>query len=166
MPEADARGVFGIIRKMGGDFQIEPSVKWIVVAEPLVCPTWRPMCNRIGPGFGKPDHRGCPHCNGTGLPDVQIVSHTTIVAGWDVQHRVLVTEHGVVTIGAAVPIVSMTSASADDFDLDRFILAPVRRGGTIVMPVLSDGVEYLITDEFGAQDVAAGAWAHPVTVVS
>lgn len=27
-----------------------------------VCETLRPICNRIGPNFGKPDHSGCPDC--------------------------------------------------------------------------------------------------------
>jgi hypothetical protein len=29
------------------------------------CDTWRPICNRIGTGFGKPDHNGCPDCHGS-----------------------------------------------------------------------------------------------------
>lgn len=30
------------------------------------CESWRPVCNRIGPNFGKPDHNGCSDCGSTG----------------------------------------------------------------------------------------------------
>jgi len=39
---------------------------WKVESPDRPCDSFRPVCNRIGPGFGKPDHRGCPDCNGTG----------------------------------------------------------------------------------------------------
>jgi len=155
MPEADARGVFGIIRKMGGEFQIEPSVKWIVVAEPLVC--W--LCG--GSGRMGDANEGeievwpkCPDCNGTGLPDVEIVSEH-----YGVYKRIIVVPRGVVTIGAAV-------------------LISQRDGGEVVRPLIEvnrhddhrpEGVYLLegglvtnITEQFGSQTVTPGMWAHPI----
>ena len=136
-----------------------PSVKWIVVAGPLACE----RCGGSGripspwsPNDMECEVSACPDCHGTGLPDVQIVSDKR--DQWIDEG----TSHGVVTVGAAVLIVSMTAACADGFDLDRFILAPVSHGETIVMPVLSDGVEIQITDQFGSQAVTPGHYAHPI----
>ena len=135
---------------------IPPSVKWIVAAEPFACRT----CRGKGWWWFRTVQHDCTDCKGTGLPDVRIVSVRT--ERWGEGHIKTTTPHGVVPIGVAVPIVTMTSASADDFDLDRFIVAPVRHGETIVMPVLSNGVEYHITDEFGSQVAMPGMWAHPI----
>lgn len=44
---------------------------WRWVDLTLPCETVRPIHNRIGPDFGKPDHRSCPDCVG-GVPLVEI----------------------------------------------------------------------------------------------
>ena len=159
MAEADARGVFGIIRKMGGDYQIDPSVKWIVVAEPLVCG----VCGGMGWDHNG-GHGNCTECNGNGLPDVQIVSHTTIVAGWDVQHRLLATVHGVVTIRAAVPIVDFNTCRSprpEHICVGDMTDLGIPGNGVIHVTNLHD-VARNITDEFGSQAVTPGHYAHPI----
>ena len=144
MAEDDARGVFPEEMDMGHPdprtYTSQPTVKWIIVAEPFVV-------------------------DGAGLPDVEIVSYNRIVDGYGWAKTV----HGVVTIGATVPIhgecpdykpahhICHGWAGSDDPPVWFLHLAEADDEGR---------TEIQITDEFGGQDVAAGSWAHPVTVVS
>jgi len=62
-----------------GDVQTIEGVSEILFDLDRPCDSFRPVCNRIGPGFGKPDHRGCPDCDGAGWHTFDIeVAHTYI----------------------------------------------------------------------------------------
>jgi DnaJ-class molecular chaperone len=156
-----------------------PSVEWIVVPEPLVCPA----CKGVGaiklksgwwPG---PSTVRCTGCNGTGLPDVQIVSPCELCQGTggaahnddyddvevDGEFPLLgcgdcdgegVTIHGVVPITAAVPIVSVLEPVTDEnCDTEEIVVGV-------------DGRFWFkgndISDQFGEQEFKSGMWAHEV----
>jgi len=124
------------------------SIHWITTPEPFVCPTchgrgWHPSAMWMS------DVVTCVECDGTGLPDVEIVS----VGGADRRHR-WSTVHGVVTIGAAVPIVG---PSDDRNGQHRIIVALNGVWITSQRP----GPPLDITDQFGGK-ATPGMWAHEV----
>jgi hypothetical protein len=127
------------------------SVKWIVVAEPLVCLA-----------CGGHDY-DCYECDENGLPDVQIVSYTVFLAE-DGENAIRMNEHGVVPIGAPLPVVF----NWNDW-MEKPVVSVEQTGDVVLVRNRIDGFcEEVtdITDQFGDQAVTPGMWAHPIEVVS
>jgi len=156
-PHIDAARPGGILQRV--DHQ--PSVGWLVVAESLACLT----CDGVGsdgPNMHTPLGWDCPDCLGTGLPDVEIVSEPTVcVCGIPNGQGCYcdTTVHGVVGIGAAVPIVDHDS---------RPMRARVYALGTELLWVGVNDYDHPpdITDQFGSQAITPGMWAHPILTVT
>jgi len=151
---------------------IAPSVKWLVVAKPLVCPTcegsgldlspasiMQTFARRMnGAPAGSVGVSPCPDCKGTGLPGVRIVSHGPVGSGkWPTRERT--TDHGVVSVDAAVPIVTYADYRGE-WGL-RW------RGGPFIY--VRDDRAFLytntasitdITDDLGEQDFSPGLLAY------
>ena len=123
-----------------------PSVKWIVVSEPLVCE----FCED-GDLYGIDDDHvmDCPDCT-DGLPDVQIVSDQQINGRPMMEPEI----NGVVAIGTAVPIRSQ-HPTAPMFA--EYLLALGHCVQDWTKALGSD-----ITDQFGTQAVTPGRYAHPI----
>jgi len=182
MDEADARGLFGctcdltVVPFCTG----KPSVKWIVVAEPLVCE----RCKGDGTNFAGPNGIAthlipCVVCKGTARPDVEIVSDLECPSidhgrNW-ARHRYCgtcgagthdedpVTIHGVVTIGAAVPIGEGTDwRQRSAGGIEPPCITVNSHVGTIIFYESSNGGRQGITDQFGGQAVTPGHYAHPI----
>ena len=154
MSERDARGVFGIWRKMAGDFQIDPFVLWIVVAEPIVCPT----CGGMGVTYyGSGDTKGCPDCGGTMLPDVEIVSEKINAGPGPLSTRIQI-PHNVVAIGATVPIIRVD----DDSNYEYPFIVVYSDGFLSLATGPGSWSRTVITDQFGSQAVTPGHYAHPI----
>ena len=133
-----------------------PSVKWIVVAEPLVCP----VCVGLGRYRYENQDIDCLDCNGTGIPDVEIQSRCRDAQCGCGETGFII--HGVVTVGVAVPIV---------FNWNDWMVMPVvsveQTGDVVLVRNRIDGFcEEVtdITDEFGSQVITPGMWAHPIAV--
>jgi len=112
---------------------IAPSVKWLTTPEPLVCQT----CRGKGWWWFRTVQHDCLDCNGTGRPDVEIVSQ-------EIQRKLTVVFcHGVVPIGAAVPIVSVLEPVTDEnCDTEEIVVGTDGR-------VWLKGTD--ITGQFGSQ---------------
>lgn len=129
---------------VGDDSKMVKPVKWIVTPEPLVCPTC-PFDHGDLPSLR------CPDCNGTGLPEIEILSMTPIP---DKRDAVWTMNHGVVPIGPAVPIRGQHPTNPM---IAEYLVAFEHCVQDWTMALGTD-----ITDEFGAQSVTPGMWAHPV----
>lgn len=161
MDEVDALGLFeASVRSIGHYWQ---PVKWIVVAEQLVCQTCKghtwpiecsdEMCRWNHRYCGPTGTFGCPACQGTGLPGVEIQSRCKDAQCGCGETGFII--HGVVPIGVAVPIVANPDTNPGD--------CIVLEDGRIWSWDLNPDYEPLdITDEFGTQSVTPGMWAHPV----
>ena len=158
MSGVDARGCFPEWRHWMPNDGVEgqlnpPRVTWLVVAEPLKCE----RCKGDGTNFAGPNGHAthlipCVNCNGTGLPDVQIVSDERINDRPPMEPWV----HGVVTIGAAVPIRSTHPTSPM---IAEYLLSFVALERTVQDWTKSLGND--ITNEFGRQPLTG--WAHKIT---
>jgi len=152
MSEADALACFPQHYRSGWwpGPAVRPScVRWIVVAEPFVCPTCDGDCFMMEPDYP------CRDCNGTGLPDVEILTTGAGLTEY---------EAGVVTIGAAVPIVEQTE-NGDCPDSLHICIFYGSMGGQPFNQVThydGDTTETDITDQFGSQAVTPGHYAHPI----
>ena len=118
---------------------IEPSVKWLTTPEPLVCQT----CRGKGWWWFRTVQHDCVDCNGTGRPNVRIVSHGPVGSGkWPTRERT--TEHGIVPIGPAVPI-------ADNPDTNPGDCIVVEDGRVWLWDTNPYHEPLDITDQFGSQ---------------
>jgi len=118
---------------------IAPSVKWIVVAKPIVCPSCEGSCRQDGPiGAQFPTYStDCTDCI-DGLPDVEIVSQ-------EIQRKLTVGFcHGIVPIGPAVPI-------ADNPDTNPGDCIVVEDGRVWLWDTNPYHEPLDITDQFGSQ---------------
>ena len=131
-----------------------PSIHWLTTPEPLRCVP----CNGKGWAWDQSEQIDCPDCLGTGLPGVRIVSHGPVGSGkWPTRERT--TDHGVVSVDAAVPIVTYADYRGE-WGL-RW------RGGPFIY--VRDDRAFLytntasitdITDDLGEQDFSPGLLAY------
>jgi len=140
LPEADARACFSRVEEsiLGPAF-VPRSVKWVVVAEPIVCPSCEGSCRQDGPiGAQFPTYStDCTDCI-DGLPDVEIVSQ-------EIQRKLTVGFcHGIVPIGPAVPI-------ADNPDTNPGDCIVVEDGRVWLWDTNPYHEPLDITDQFGSQ---------------